>query len=394
MRKAPAPSTSTVTRRPSTLGSLPVKFFRGGSPIGPKVFTLTFCPMHPLKCSGLRERPVEPGAGDLQVVLVGDEVLDVERGVDRVRDLAAVLQAHSAARLVDEQPQDPALALAHVLDLHELQPFGSDEGLRERRGAFSSIVCLSALAIESRPQKEKWAPRPTFRGTTEKCRARSYHTRRRCKGRRSSGQCQSTGARHIPGEFRPDARYNAPMLLIAAVQMTSGPTRRRTWTPPPGWSGRRPALGARLVGLPENFSWMGAGGRARRRRRGAGRARRSPAWPQLARELQHHACSPARSWRRARRAAGSTTPACSSGPTASGWRSTGRSTSSTWRWATGPTYRESAAVAPGHGGGGRPRPRLGQARPVRLLRPALPRALPAAARRRARRCSPSPPPSR
>lgn len=47
------------------------------------------------------------------------------------------------------------------------------------------------------------------------------------------------------------------MHLIAAVQMTSGPDKARNVETATRLVKQAAALGARLVGLPENFSWMG-----------------------------------------------------------------------------------------------------------------------------------------
>jgi predicted amidohydrolase len=47
------------------------------------------------------------------------------------------------------------------------------------------------------------------------------------------------------------------MDLVAAVQMNSGADKLRNLDAATGWVRQAAALGAKLVGLPENFSWMG-----------------------------------------------------------------------------------------------------------------------------------------
>jgi predicted amidohydrolase len=47
------------------------------------------------------------------------------------------------------------------------------------------------------------------------------------------------------------------MDLVAAVQMTSGADKARNLQAATGWIRQAASLGAKLVGLPENFSWMG-----------------------------------------------------------------------------------------------------------------------------------------
>jgi predicted amidohydrolase len=47
------------------------------------------------------------------------------------------------------------------------------------------------------------------------------------------------------------------MDLVAAVQMNSGADKLRNLDVATGWVRQAAALGAKLVGLPENFSWMG-----------------------------------------------------------------------------------------------------------------------------------------
>lgn len=47
------------------------------------------------------------------------------------------------------------------------------------------------------------------------------------------------------------------MTLVAAVQMNSGADKARNLETATSWIRRAAALGAKLVGLPENFSWMG-----------------------------------------------------------------------------------------------------------------------------------------
>ena len=47
------------------------------------------------------------------------------------------------------------------------------------------------------------------------------------------------------------------MTLVAAVQMNSGADKARNLETATSWIRRAAGLGAKLVGLPENFSWMG-----------------------------------------------------------------------------------------------------------------------------------------
>ena len=50
--------------------------------------------------------------------------------------LGAVLEPDAPAGLVDEHPQDEAFALAHVLDVDELQALGSEQ----RRGELANLL--------------------------------------------------------------------------------------------------------------------------------------------------------------------------------------------------------------------------------------------------------------
>lgn len=61
-----------------------------------------------------------------------------------------------------------------------------------------------------------------------------------------------------PGEGLPAFRYNDLMPLIAAAQMTSGPDKQKNLDTAVRLIRKAAQLGAKLVGLPENFSFMGA----------------------------------------------------------------------------------------------------------------------------------------
>ena len=100
--------------------------------------------------------------------------------------------------------------------------------------------------------------------------------------------------------------------------------------------------------------------------------------------------SPARSPSASRARRSCATPRCTTGPTASCRPPTARSTCSTSRSA-GVEYRESDHEDPGDEAVLTDDRRRRRDRADRLLRPALPRALPAAGRRRRARSSPSPP---
>ena len=139
------------------------------------------------------------------------------------------------------------------------------------------------------------------------------------------------------------------------------------------------ADGAELVVLPERLDMRGDRRVPRRRR--AARRPTGDVGARLARELGSTSW-PARSPSAARATSASPTPPCTSAPTARSARSTARSTCSTSRSA-GPSTASPSL-------GGRPTRsscrdrRRRRARPHRLLRPALPRAVPILALRGAR----------
>jgi len=60
------------------------------------------------------------------------------------------------------------------------------------------------------------------------------------------------------GSVHPSARYNAPMHLLAAAQMVSTGDKAHNLEVATRLVQQAAGLGARLVGLPENFSWMGS----------------------------------------------------------------------------------------------------------------------------------------
>lgn len=59
------------------------------------------------------------------------------------------------------------------------------------------------------------------------------------------------------GSVSQPSRYNAPMHLIAAAQMVSTEDKAHNLDAATRLIRQAAGLGARLVGLPENFSWMG-----------------------------------------------------------------------------------------------------------------------------------------
>jgi predicted amidohydrolase len=59
------------------------------------------------------------------------------------------------------------------------------------------------------------------------------------------------------GSVTRPSRYNAPMHLIAAAQMVSTADKAHNLEAATRLIQQAAGLGARLVGLPENFSWMG-----------------------------------------------------------------------------------------------------------------------------------------
>src|SRR6185312_14342885 len=66
----------------------------------------------------LLERAVEPGRRDLEAVVAGDDVVDVEHRRQLAADLCAVVEPDAAfhSGLVDVDAQDPGAEL--VLELH------------------------------------------------------------------------------------------------------------------------------------------------------------------------------------------------------------------------------------------------------------------------------------
>src|SRR5690242_10122455 len=64
----------------------------------------------------------------------------------------------------------------------------------------------------------------------------------------------------IPGVSVNGTDYNAPMHLIAAAQMVSTTDKAHNLESAIRLVRRAADLGVRLVGLPENFSWMGPEG--------------------------------------------------------------------------------------------------------------------------------------
>ena len=173
-------------------------------------------------------------------------------------------------------------------------------------------------------------------------------------------------------------------MRAAAVQLNATDDKQRNLATAERLVRAAAADGAQLVVLPEKWSFIGAPEDVPAARRAARRPHDHVGARDRAR-AGHRPASPARSSSASRARRSPPTPASTSGPTARSTRSTARSTCSTSR-SSGTVYRESATEEPGDeivlsetADGVEPGP-------DRLLRPALPRALPDP--RRPRRADP------
>ena len=135
-------------------------------------------------------------------------------------------------------------------------------------------------------------------------------------------------------------------MLIAAVQMASGPDRTKNLEVATRLVRRAAERGAILVGLPENVAWMGS----EKDRPAAAERLDGPSLTrlaELARQLRIHLLAGLHHGGRRSRRAASTTPASCSGPTGEHLAVYRKIHLFDAEVGDGATYRESDAVAPG-----------------------------------------------